>query len=115
MPAHRIVDHRRGRRARDLLLGAAVVVLRVVAAVVAPGVRGGRGGCGVGVQALERETALDLLLHELGAVLESLITVLFKDGSVMLMRNLTAVEDHADEVLELAPGVAGVVDVGGRL
>lgn len=69
----------------------------------------------MGVQALEREAALDLLLHELGAVLESLITVLFEDGSVVLVGHLAAVEDHADEVPELAPGVAGVVDMGGRL
>lgn len=79
------------------------------------GVHGGRGWRGVGVQALEREAALDLLLHELGAVLESLIIVLVKDGCMVLMRYLATIEDHADEVLELAPGITRVVDVSGRL
>lgn len=70
---------------------------------------------GAGLAGRDREAALDLLLHKLRAVLESLIIVLLEDGGMMLMGHLTTIEDHVDEVLELAPGIAGVVDVAGGL
>lgn len=63
----------------------------------------------------ENESALNLLLHKLRAVLESPISVLLKDGSVMLMRHLATIQDHADELLDLAPRIARVVDVRGSL
>ena len=118
MPGHGVVHQCRGRRSRALLLGGTEIVdvavggVGAVACARAPRLGEERIAARAG---RDREAAVDLLLNELGAVLKSLIVVLLEDGGMVLMGHLATIEDHADEVFELAPGVARVVNVGGRL
>jgi hypothetical protein len=48
-----------------------------------------------GLMRRDREALLELLLHVVGAVLESSVAVLFVNGSVMLVRHLATVQDEA--------------------
>ena len=71
-----------------------------------------RVGQNARLMAWKLEARLDLILDELRAVLEPLITVLFENRRMMLKRHLATIKEHVEQRLQLTPRVAGIVDMG---
>jgi hypothetical protein len=57
------------------------------------------------------ETCIQCILHHVSRLFETLLAIFIVDGGVVKVRMLAALNHHGDQVLQLRPGVARVMDV----